>query len=290
MKTDELFYELFKIDPRSLFRLVQLDLEGEYAFESITVKATEKRFDGFCRRVDAPGPNVFLEIQGYFDPLIYWRLFREICLYHEQTPTIAPFIAIVLFLDDKYDPKHPPFSCTPPHRLIRANLPECFAAVSENPGALAVLQPLVVDDVHEMAQQAKHWKITLQTLPMSARMKETLLELLEYLILQRFPKMTRKEIDMMLQLTPLEKTMAGQEVFLMGKQEGLFEGQEIGREQGIRHGEMIGEIRLAQRLLNKEVSSREMLSSRPLAELEILFKKLDAELKKTLLKETTAKE
>ena len=34
MKTDELFYELFKVDPKSVFRLVQLELEGEYIFES----------------------------------------------------------------------------------------------------------------------------------------------------------------------------------------------------------------------------------------------------------------
>lgn len=91
---------------------------------------------------------------------------------------------------------------------------------------------------------------------------------------------------MMLQLTPLEKTMAGQEVFLMGKQEGLFEG----REQGFRHGELSGEIRMAQRLLNKEVSPPETLSSKPLAELEIILKRLDAELKKTLLKQTPTKE
>ncbi len=46
MKTDALFYELFRTDPRSLFELVQLDTEGEYVFESVTVKHLEKRLDG----------------------------------------------------------------------------------------------------------------------------------------------------------------------------------------------------------------------------------------------------
>lgn len=77
---------------------------------------------------------------------------------------------------------------------------------------------------------------------------------------------------------------------MIGKQEGLFEGRELGREQGIRQGELIGEIRLAQRILNKEVSPLEMLRFKPLAELETVFKKLDAELKKTMLKQTTTKE
>ena len=55
MKTDELLYELVRLDPTSVFRLVQLDLEGEYAFESITLKTIEKRIDGFLKRTDGPG-------------------------------------------------------------------------------------------------------------------------------------------------------------------------------------------------------------------------------------------
>lgn len=72
MKTDELLYELFTIDPKSLFRLAQLEIEGEYTFESITVKTIEKRIDGFLKRTDDVGPNVFAELQGYPDQKIYW--------------------------------------------------------------------------------------------------------------------------------------------------------------------------------------------------------------------------
>ncbi|MCP4348975.1 MAG: DUF2887 domain-containing protein [Desulfobacterales bacterium] len=43
MKTDALFYELFQFDPRSLFELMGIDVDGEYIFESITVKTTEKK-------------------------------------------------------------------------------------------------------------------------------------------------------------------------------------------------------------------------------------------------------
>ncbi len=41
-----------------------------------------------------------------------------------------------------------------------------------------------------------------------------LLELLEYAILQRFPKL--KEVQKMIQLTPLEETVAVQELIQMG--------------------------------------------------------------------------
>lgn len=56
MQTDSIFYEVFRFDPQSVLRLVQLKLEGRYEFESITVKSTEKRFDGFLWRVDGNGP------------------------------------------------------------------------------------------------------------------------------------------------------------------------------------------------------------------------------------------
>ncbi|QTA80341.1 DUF2887 [Desulfonema limicola] len=40
MKTDELFYELFKFAPQSLFELLCIDIEGTYDFESISLKKT----------------------------------------------------------------------------------------------------------------------------------------------------------------------------------------------------------------------------------------------------------
>jgi predicted transposase YdaD len=278
MKTDELFYELFKLDPRSLFRLVHLDLEGEYTFESLTVKTTEKRFDGLCRRIDGIGPNVFLEIQGYPDAAIYWRLFREICTYHEQTRSPVPFIAVVLFLDAKDDPGNCQLSCVPPNQLIRANLINCLKTVWENAGVLTILKPLVIPQKEEIVREVQEWKTELRSLGFPDRQMETLIGLLEYVILQRFPGMTRKEIDTMLQLTPLEKTVAGQELIQIGKIEGIKEGIKEGQKEGIKKGELIGEIRMAQRILKRPVSSRTELAEKSLKELKTLFQQLEAEL------------
>ncbi|NJL60203.1 MAG: DUF2887 domain-containing protein [Desulfobacteraceae bacterium] len=116
MKTDSLFYELFKLHPASLFELAGLEADGEYVFESITVKSTEKRLDGFFRRKDGDGANGFLEVQGYPDNMIYWRMFREISTRYEQTKSGQPFVAIILFVDEKYDPKNCPVKkFTPPN-------------------------------------------------------------------------------------------------------------------------------------------------------------------------------
>ena len=87
MKTDTLFYRLFKIHPRGFFQLTGLDISGNYEFESITTKTTKKRFDGFLKGTDGAGPNIFSEFQGWDAPKIYWRIFREIFTYYEQTDT-----------------------------------------------------------------------------------------------------------------------------------------------------------------------------------------------------------
>lgn len=157
MKTDELLYELFKLDPKSVFRLAQLDLEGEYSFESITVKTVEKRIDGFLRRTDGVGPNVFVEFQGWDDQKIYWRSFREVCMFYEERDESAPFILIIVFIDPK------------------------------------------------------------------------IIELLEFAIWQRLPSLSLKEVQKMIQLTPLEETVAGKELIQMGIQRGRQEGRQVGK-------------------------------------------------------------
>lgn len=144
MQTDSIFYELFRFDPQCLKQLVQLKLEGQYDFESITVKSTEKRFDGFLRRIDGEGPHLFVEVQGYYEPKIYWKLYREICTFYEQRDDHMPFIAIVLFLDESLDPGEFGVTCLPPCQLIRANLIECLQKLEGSAGTLTVLMPLVL--------------------------------------------------------------------------------------------------------------------------------------------------
>ncbi len=285
MKTDELFYELFKLDPKSLFRLVRLELEGIYSFESISAKTTEKRFDGFCKRIDGEGPLIFLEIQGYRDPTIYWRLFREVCTYYEQSHVQEQFIAIALFLDEGFDPDCKHLTCVAPNRLIRANIKDCLTAVWGNAGILTVLKPLVVSEKHEFIEQIPQWKTDIHALPLPRHQIETIIALLEYLILQRFPDMTLQEVQNMLQLTPIEKTVAGQELIMMGKtvglKEGIKEGIKEGQKDGLEKGELIGEIRLAQRLLKRMVSDQEELAWKSLDELRTIFQQLEPELERS---------
>ncbi len=283
MKTDSLFYELFRVHPAGLFELAGIEAQGEYVFESITVKSTEKRFDGFFRPKDGIGNNIFLEIQGYDDTMIYWRFLREIAAHHEQTQSSQAFTAVILFIDEKYDPKNCPVKFVSPHRLIRLYLPKCLKTVQNRTSPLAVLKPLVFEDREKLAEAVPKWKTEIDSLKLPEGTNKTLTELLETAILSRFPKLTRKEIEKMIQLTPLDKTVAGQELIQMGIEkghmEGLKKGIEKGRMEGVEKGKLVGKIHFAQRLLRHPVTPEKKLLAQSPKELRAILKKLDAELK-----------
>ncbi|QTA93286.1 DUF2887 [Desulfonema magnum] len=287
MKTDALFYKLFRIAPRSLFRLVRLKLDGDYAFESITVKTTEKRFDGFMKPKDGKGPNVFVEIQGYDDNTIYWRSFREVCAWYEENDSDRPFILIILFTDEKYDPDNRMLSCRPPCRLIRKNLADCLKGIGKKAGVLTVLKPLMLSDRKKdrerLPELVPQWEEAIRSLELPEHETNELTELLLYAVVQRFRKLTLKEVEKMIQLTPLDQTVAGQELIQIGveigEEKGREEGREKGREEGREEGELIGRIQTMQQFLKRPVMSKKKLFDKNISELKSVLKKLESELK-----------
>ncbi len=278
MKTDELFYELFTIDPQSVFRLAQLELEGEYRFESLTFKAIERRLDGFCHRIDGEGPNVFVEVQGYDDPKIYWRIFQEICFYYQQHDDRSPFVGIILFLDERDDPGGCPFACLPPHQFFRISLLDGLTAVWQQAGALTVLKPLVVPGKEDVAGHIQQWTTEIRALHLPEEKIHTLLELLEYLIIQRFPTLSRKEVETMLNLTPIEDSIIGQELIQIGQRKGRQEGRQEGRQKGRQEGALIGEIRAMQKFLKYPVTPVDELAQQEMNTLKAMLQELEADL------------
>lgn len=105
MKTDTLFYELFQTAPQVFFELLQITQPCPYRFESLTVKATEKRIDGILEPEVSGKTIYFVEVQAFPDETIYWRIIREVATYFEQRATLRDndWQAAVLFLNQKDD-------------------------------------------------------------------------------------------------------------------------------------------------------------------------------------------
>lgn len=221
MKTDAWFYEVFSRFPDLLFRLAGLPYEGHWRFESVTVKTTEKRVDGLLLRVDQPDVYVFAEFQGYDDPSLYWRLYREIATWYESHPKDQrAFLALVLFLDRSHDPGSVGLEPQAPSRLLKLFLEDCLAKVESNPGPLVIFRPLVVVDVQAARLEAPAWRQEIETLNIPPADVIFLKEHLTTLLMGRFRELSQKEIDIMLQLTPLRETRAGREMIEGGRREG----------------------------------------------------------------------
>jgi len=65
MKTDTIFYELFRTFPSLLFELIGKEpaLAQGYQFSSVNVKELARTMDGLFLPTDATSPIYFLEVQ-----------------------------------------------------------------------------------------------------------------------------------------------------------------------------------------------------------------------------------
>lgn len=276
METDELFYEFFCHHPSSLLRLLELPTEGQWHFQSVTVKQRkrhEKRLDGVLTRVDGtPDRRIFAEFQGYPDKAIYWRAMRSVSMYHEHHPDepLLPMWVLILFLDESFDPGFPVLQFLPPHRLVTLFLPEALERLGAQSGPLAVFKPLFLKDDAELRAQAPSFRREIEALNFPPNEHKFLMEALVYAIHQRLPTLSEKELMHMVQLTPLRKTVAGQDLLLEGRLEGEA------------RGERVGQIRLLRQLLQMpELSARTLKSLRalPLETLDAQIAELRAKLR-----------
>ncbi len=181
---------------------------------------------------NTPGhPRYFLELQGYPDDSIYWRLVEEIGRFHAPKPELnrTRWHAFLLFLDATYDPG-PDTLGDLNHGLMpwltTGVLSDLLSKVAKPSAALNVLQPLIVSSTTIIETKAAEWISEIQQSPeLDQRIQNRLVELLVQFVVQRFSQLSRQEIDNMLQLTPLEQTRAGQELIEMGIEQGIEQGE-----------------------------------------------------------------
>ena len=220
MKTDSLFYRLFQSAPALFFELVgQSSAEG-YRFDSVEVKQTSFRIDGVFLSPLANQPVYFAEFQFQKDEQLYKRLFAEIFLYLRHHPDTLHWRAVVIFAKQSYEPKqtgayqallNSPFV----RRFYLDRLPE-----NPEPSlSLAMLQ-LIAESPATAGAQAREILRQVEQAPTSVS-KEVIIELVETIMVYKFPQLSSQEIAQMLGLAE------------SAKQTRVYqEGREEGREQG----------------------------------------------------------
>ena len=198
-----------------------------YSFQSVEIKQTAFRIDGvFLPASDALSQTVyFVEVQFQKDQLLYQRLFAEIFLYLKQNETTTDWCAVVIY----------------PKRSMEADESRLYRALLESPQ----VQRLYLDELGEVTQQSLGVGLVQlvvesanaaqrarqlieqakQETVLSSISRQEIIELIETIVMYKFPNLSRQEVEQMLGLSELKQTRVYQEALAEGRQEGRQEGE-----------------------------------------------------------------
>ncbi|MGI2905076.1 Rpn family recombination-promoting nuclease/putative transposase [Tolypothrix sp. VBCCA 56010] len=232
MKTDSIFYRLFQEFPNIFFELIGNPPETAnlYQFSSVEVKQTAFRIDGvFLPTQDEESPIYFVEVQFQPDSDIYLRLVSEISLYLRQNKRKNPWRGVVIYPSRNIDigDQEDFIEFFHSQRFSIIYLDELGSAASL-PIGIATIK-LVIEDKDIAINSAKELiNRTQQAVNLQLPQKQ-LLELIETILVYKFPQMSQKEIEAMFGLSELKQTRVYQEAREEGKQEGEQKGKQEGR-------------------------------------------------------------
>jgi predicted transposase/invertase (TIGR01784 family) len=236
MKTDKWFYELFLSQPGMLAELVPgIEVDWEFTYSAPVVKEKEFRLDGvFVPMADDPHiPIVFAEAQMQTDENFYRRYFAEVFLYLEQYQVSRSWCGLLILGSrrQRFGPE------LPYERLLDQQVTRLYLSdlkrqqgLSAN---LALLQLLVLNQ----EQAANIGRSLLQSADTEVEF-ERRLTLIETILANKFPDLTKEIIMQVLDLKVMDLTQS--RFYQQIIQEGL--------EQGLQR-----EVQLVLRLLERRV-------------------------------------
>ena len=265
MKSDHWFYGIFRDCPWLFFRLMDLP-EGQavdYRFDAVELKETSFRLDGIFLPQRPGDAFFFLETQLYRDDGFYRNWLAKLLLYVQQHRVETDWRGLVLFGSRGQEPSQTPglqewLASGRIRRVFLDELPD----YPDGSLDLAVLKLAVTKrealpaKAHELALAAKAAGAKSPTDP------KKLLEFIEAFVVSNFPRLTRQEIQAMLQLNDIRESTifqeGKQEGKLEGLQEGIREGEQVGIRKGLQEGKLEGQMAIIARLHAKGRSIAEI--------------------------------
>jgi predicted transposase/invertase (TIGR01784 family) len=222
VKTDTIFYRLFQEFPEIFFELIGNSPETAtgYKFSSVEVKQTLFRIDGVFLPETPEKAIYFVEVQFQPDSEIYSRLFTEINLYLRQKQPENDWFAIVIYPSRNIDTGkilhyRESFASG---RVTRIYLDELGESASL-PIGIATIK-LVIENENRAIQQARELISRANQEVDSLLQQQQLLQLIETILVYKFPSMDIEEIQEMFELSELKQTRVYQQAFSEGEQKG----------------------------------------------------------------------
>jgi len=241
VKTDSLFYLLFQLAPPLFFDLIGVPDQGQgYRFESVEVKEAAFRIDGVFLPPEGATdqPVYFVEVQFQRDRQIYRRLFAEIFLFLQKHPQINRWRSVVIF---------PRASLEPDDEIaygLLLNSDYCqrvyLDQLPDHPSVSLGLVQLMVTPANQAAERARQLMSQAATSPPPILDLNRIIELVETILVYKFPQQSREEITAMLGISALKQTRVFQEFYEDGQRDGLEQGRQEGRQEGLEEGRQAG--------------------------------------------------
>ncbi|MBW4557464.1 MAG: Rpn family recombination-promoting nuclease/putative transposase [Trichormus sp. ATA11-4-KO1] len=228
MKSDSILYRLFKTFPGVFFELLgQSPVEAEaYEFLSVEVKQTNFRIDGafLPKQPDLERPIHFTEFQFQPDSGLYSRLLTEIFMYLDKTEIRNDWRGTVIWMSRRLDPGVPMryWEFFESQRVQVIYLDELRDLTNQSIG-LGTLT-LVVEPPEQASVKARSLIDRSRQVP-DEQVRRKLVELIETIIVYKFPHKSQAEIQAMLGLGDLKQTRVYQEGLEDGERKGRVEGK-----------------------------------------------------------------
>jgi len=222
VKTDKLFYQLFLTQPEFLADLVPgIPADCVYEYSAPVLKDSEFRLDGLLlpQSEDPAAPLIFVEAQMQPDSRFYGRYFAEVYLYLYQYEIQRPWRGLVILQSRQQGlGSDVPYGDLASGRVQLLFLQDLLDQ-TDLPPALALLQLIVLPDA-AVPQAARALLRTAQREGEQAF--ESILNLVEAILINKFPQLEAEVILQMLDLktADITQTRFYQDVFREGRQEG----------------------------------------------------------------------
>jgi predicted transposase/invertase (TIGR01784 family) len=230
VKTDSIFYNIFKTFPNIFFELVNRPgpTADNYEFSSVEVKQLAFRIDGVFLPNSPNLPIYFGEVQFQPDEELYERFFTEIFLYLKQTKLSNNWRGAIIFPRRSVDVGDTSryAELLNPKRVNRIYLDE-LGEPSEQSLGIATIQLIVANKTKAIEQTRELIERVPEEIE-GRRQQQQLLQLIETILIYKLPEASREEIEAMFGLSDLKQTRFYQEA----KEEGKEEGEQLGEQRG----------------------------------------------------------
>lgn len=223
MRTDTIFYQLFLTFDTLLFELLGQPLANaeRYQFTSVEVKEKSFRFDGIFIPDRLDQPIYFVEVQFQDKPEFYWEFIAEINIYLNQYKPVQDWQAVAIFAKRSFEVQTLTAyqqELVNSDRIVRIYLDELASSAPISIGVgliqLIISKETQAPDLVQQLMQRTRTEIVDVTI------RQGIIELLESVLVSKFSKLSRQEIEAMFLLSDIKQSRVYQEARQEGRQEG----------------------------------------------------------------------